>query len=84
MGTMAAPSEPRIVAWSDHALAKADLLGISRADVEEAVLAGHVRRKRNTRAADWLLLAGRLAIAYNHPDGDDELTARVVTLWRRR
>jgi hypothetical protein len=53
-------------------------------DVEEAILAGHARRRRNTRAADWLLLAGRLAIAYNHPDGDDELTAHVVTLWRRR
>jgi hypothetical protein len=70
MGAMAA-SQPQVVTWSDHALAKADVLGIAR-------------RRRNTRAADWLLLAGRLAIAYNHPDGDDELTAHVVTLWRRR
>jgi len=83
MGAMAA-SEPQVVTWSDHALAKADVLGIARVDVEEALLAGHARRMRNTRAADWLLLAGRLAIAYNHPDGDDELTAHVVTLWRRR
>ena len=77
-------SEPRVVAWSDHAAAKAELLGISLADVEDAVLAGHSRRTRNTRAADWLLLAGRLAIAYNHPDRGDELTGRVVTLWQRR
>jgi hypothetical protein len=48
----------------------------------KAVLEGHRQRRRNTRAADWLIVAGRLAIAYNHPDGDDDLVALVVTLWR--
>jgi len=73
---------PHIVRFTDHARAKAELLGIARADVEEAVLERHSQRKRNSRAADWLVVTVRLAIAYNHPDGDDELAARVVTLWR--
>jgi hypothetical protein len=76
------PDAPRIVEWTDHALAKAQLLSIARADVEEAVLTGHERRSRNTGAADWLVESGRLAIAYNYP-ARDELTALVVTLWRR-
>jgi len=74
---------PTIVVWTDHALAKAQLLGIGLADVEDAVLADHEKRTRNTGAADWLLRSGRLAIAYNYPD-DDYLAARVVTLWRQR
>jgi len=52
-------------------------------DVEEALLTGHRRRRRNTGAADWLIGAGRLLVAYNHPDEGDELIARIVTLWRR-
>ncbi len=78
---MPAP-KPQIVTWTDHALAKAGLLGIARAEVEEAIFTGRPRRTRNTRSADWLLKVGRLAIAYNHPDQGDELGARVVTLWR--
>jgi hypothetical protein len=79
---MAAP-EPRIVVWSDHALAKAWLLGIARTDVEDAVLDGHRARTHNTGAADWLTSAGPLRVAYNHPDRGDVATARIVTLWRR-
>jgi hypothetical protein len=76
-------ADPRIIAWSDHALAKAQLLGVARSDVEDAVLMHHLRRTGNTGAADWLVTAGRLVVAYNHPDNGDELTARIVTLWRR-
>jgi hypothetical protein len=75
--------EPRIIRWSDHALVKAELLGFARADVEHAVLDGHRRRTRNPGAADWLTDAGRLVVAYNHPDSGDELAALIVTLWRR-
>lgn len=75
-------SGPRLVVWTDHALVKAHLLGIARADAEDAVLTHHSQRKPNTGAADWLVLAGRMAIAYNHPAGD-ELTALIVTLWRQ-
>jgi len=72
---------PRIVAWTDHALAKAQLLGITPIDVEDAVLEGHPSRSKNTGAADWLVVSGRLAIAYNHPPDGDELVV-IVTLWR--
>jgi hypothetical protein len=73
---------PTTVLWTDHALVKAQLLGISRSDVEDAILTGHDRRVRNVRAAEWLVQSGRLVVAYNHPEGD-ALTALVVTLWRR-
>jgi hypothetical protein len=56
-----------MVEWTDHALAKAQLLGIARADVRDAILAKHERRSRNTGAADWLVVSGRLAVAYNYP-----------------
>jgi hypothetical protein len=72
-----------MVEWTDHALAKAQLLGIARADVEDAILAQRERRSRNAGAADWLVVSGRLAVAHNYPS-DDELTALVVILWRRR
>jgi len=78
------PSAPRRVRWSDHALEKAALLAIARTDVEHAVIEQHHRRRRNARSADWLLTAGRLVIAYDHPDHADVTSARVITLWRRR
>jgi hypothetical protein len=77
------PEPPSIVVWTDHALAKAQLLGVARMDVEDAVLEEHGNRSKNTGAADWLVVSGRLAIAYNHPADGDDLTARIVTLWRR-
>lgn len=77
------PNAPRIVVWTDHALVKAQILGIARADVEDSILEGHERRARNPGAADWLLRVGRLAIAYSHPSDGDDLAARVVTIWRR-
>jgi hypothetical protein len=73
---------PGIVAWTDHALVKAQLLGVPQTDIEEAILSGHEQRRRNTGAADWLVVSGRIAIAYNYP-ADDELTALIVTLWRQ-
>ena len=79
---MSAP-EPRIIAWSDHARAKAQFLDIPFADIEDAILESHENRTRNTGVADWLLLFDRLAIAYNHPADGDDLIALVVTLWRR-
>lgn len=78
------PSTPRRVRWSDHALEKATLLRITRTDVERVVIEHHHRRRRNARAADWLLTAGRVVIAYDHPDHLDATTARIITLWRRR
>lgn len=78
------PTEPISVRWTLHALDKARQLGFARHDVEEALLAGHRRRRRNKGEAAWLIMAGRLVVAYEYPDGDDPLVARVVTIWRRR
>jgi len=75
--------EPRKVRWTDHALAKVDHLAIARADVEQVVLDDHHTRQANTGAADWLVRSGRLVVAYNHPDQDEDLAALIVTLWRR-
>jgi hypothetical protein len=47
------------------------------------VLSGHRERRRNAGKAGWLVAGGRIVIAYEHPDGDDPLTAGVVTVWRR-
>jgi len=73
---------PRIVAWTDHASVKAQMLGVPQADIEDAVLSAHGRRTRNTGAADWLVLSNRWAIAYNYPTGDEQI-ALIVTLWRQ-
>ena len=75
---------PIRVAWTDHALVKARALGVAQADIEAAVLEGHPARRRNAGAARWRVSSGRLVVLYDHPDRDDESTARVVTLWRRR
>ena len=71
-----------MVVWTDHAVVKAQLLGLAPSDVEDAVRSEHERRTRNTGAADWLVRSGRLTVAYNYPEGDD-LTALVVTHWRQ-
>jgi hypothetical protein len=78
---MPAPARFR---WTDHALAKAQVLGISHTDVETAVLEGHGQRRRNAGEAEWRVTSGGLVVLYDHPDGDDPATARIVTIWRRR
>jgi len=75
--------EPKFVRLSHHAIVKAEALGFAPSDLEDAILAEHRRRRRNTGAADWLITVGSFAIAYNHPDRGDELAAFVVTIWRR-
>jgi hypothetical protein len=74
---------PVIVAWTAHALARADSLDVPRSDIQDALVAGHGRRRANPREADWLLDVGRYTVAYNHPHADDKSVALVVTVWRR-
>jgi hypothetical protein len=78
------PTDPISVRWTDHALDKAQQLSFARHDVESVLLDGHRKRRRNKGRAAWQVVAGRLVIAYEHPDGDDPLVARIVTVWRRR
>ena len=82
MAVMPEP-EPRIIIWTDHALAKAQFLGISRADVEDTILNGHgashAKHWRCRLARDGWTLGDRLQSS----GGRDDLTAIVVTLWRQ-
>jgi predicted secreted Zn-dependent protease len=78
------PTDPISVRWTLHALDKAQQLGFVRRYVETTLLEGHRERKRNKGEARWRVAAGHLMIAYEHPDGEDPLVARIVTVWRRR
>ncbi len=78
------PSAPQHVRWTDHAYVKANTLGAARADIEQTVIDHHDVRRTNTGAAQWRLSTGPWVVLYDHPDGDDRTTARIVTLWRRR
>jgi hypothetical protein len=77
-------ADPISVRWTRHALDKAQQLGFPRPDVEAALLERHRERRRNRGNAGWRVTAGRLLIVYEHPDGDDPLVARIVTIWRQR
>jgi hypothetical protein len=78
------PLSPSIVVWTEHAEAKAALLGLPVTDIESFVLEHHSARLANHRAGDWMVRTNRLAVVYNYPDADDKTAARIVTLWRRR
>ena len=71
---------PHLVRWTNHALVKAGMLGLPRADVEDALIQHHNARQRNEGAAAWRVAVGRLVIVYDYPDQDDPSTARIVTL----
>jgi len=72
------------VNWTDHALVKAQLLGLVQSDVERALLENHEIRRRNPGPADWRVTVGRLVILYRYPDRGDASTACIVTLWRQK
>jgi len=65
-------------------MVKAQALDISREDVERRIHEEHAHRERNHGAVDWRVTVGRIVVIYNHPDDDDPLVARVVTVWRHR
>jgi hypothetical protein len=71
------------VSWTVHALDKARQFGFARSDIEDVVLGGHRGRRRNTGEAGWKVASGSMVVVYDYPDGNDDLTARVVTVWRR-
>jgi hypothetical protein len=60
---------PRLVGWTNRALVKAEVLGVTRRDVERVVLESRARADAQHGAADWLVSEGRLMFAYNHPHG---------------
>lgn len=75
-------SSPHLVRWTHHAAERAQSVGATLSDLEDALLEGHDSRLGNSGAADWLILSGPFAIAYNHPIGDDATTALIVTVYR--
>jgi hypothetical protein len=71
------------VLFTRHAEERCSEFRRSRDEVADLVLTNHARRRRNPRAADWLVRAGGLVLAYNWPDRGNSTAARVVTLWRQ-
>jgi hypothetical protein len=67
--------------FTDHAVERAYLFDIPHSDVADAVLYEHEHRQRNPGSGDWFVRRGALVVVYNWPDGDDPLTARVITVW---
>ena len=59
-------------------------LGYTRMRVKDILLERHPQRRRNPGQAGWRVSDDKLAIVYEHPDGDDAATARIVSLWRRK
>ena len=70
--------------WTLHALEKAQRLGYTREWIERTVVERHGQRVANAGSASWRVTRGSLVILYEHPDGADATSARIVTLWRRR
>ncbi len=74
---------PIFVSWTFHALDKARQMGFARSDIEDVVLQAHSERRRNGGRAGWKVFGASAVVIYEYPDGEDALTARVVTVWRR-
>ena len=64
-----------------HAVERAQDYGWTTTDVAELVLRHHPQRRRNSGRAQWRIVVGAVTVLYDWPDGDDDGTARVVTLW---
>jgi hypothetical protein len=73
---------PHRVAFTDHAAERAARYAVPATEVADVVLEVHSHRRANPGAAGWQVGRAGLVVVYDWPDGDDEMTARVVTLWR--
>jgi hypothetical protein len=73
--------------WTTHAVLRLDERHLSQSDIENAIREGHGGRHINDGQADWLIegitaYGVRFEAIYDHPVGDDETTARIVSAWR--
>ena len=73
--------------WTEHAEMRLGERRLTAADVERAIRDGHVNRQVNDGRAQWLVSGqtedGTVFEAiYDHPHGDDESAARIVSAWR--
>jgi hypothetical protein len=73
--------------WTAHAVLRLDDRRLTRSDVEQTIREGHGGRHVNDGLADWLIegitaYGVPFEAVYDHPVGDDETTARIVSAWR--
>ncbi|HWB69026.1 MAG TPA: DUF4258 domain-containing protein [Solirubrobacterales bacterium] len=74
-------------AWTEHAEARLRQRQLDAAEVEQAIKERHSEREANDGRAEWLV-SGQTAdgtvfeTIYDHPHGDDEGAARIVSVWR--
>jgi hypothetical protein len=73
--------------WSSHAILRLDQRHLTQSDVEQAIRSGHRGRQVNDGQADWLIegmtaYGVRFEAIYDHPVGDDNTIARIVSAWR--
>jgi len=74
-------------AWTEHAEGRLRQRRLDASDVERAIKDRHSEREVNDGRAEWLV-SGETAdgtafgAIYDHPHGDDERAARIVSVWR--
>lgn len=72
---------PSRIALTYHAQDRAAQRGISYHSIADLVLNHYQRRLRNPGPADWQLVGGGVAVAYDWPAERDQTLAVVVTVW---
>ncbi len=70
--------------WTIHAEDRLPERGLTKEQVERALVKGHPLRVANAGEADWLLDAGHFVVIYDHPDSGDIDAVRIVTVWTKR
>lgn len=75
--------------WTDHAEQRVVERGLTREEVETAILGGLKTRIPNRGNADWRVYGDRpdgrrFVVAYDHPVFGSSGEARVVTVWTLR
>ena len=73
--------------WTEHAQARVAERRLGPAEIERAIRERHADRQENDGRAEWLVsgvTAGGTAFEaiYDHPHGDDDGAARIVSVWR--
>jgi Domain of unknown function (DUF4258) len=72
--------------WTAHAELRRTQRRLDAEAIEEAIQEGHADRKVNEGRAQWIIEGStadgvRFEAIYDHPHGDDEEAARIVSVW---
>jgi hypothetical protein len=70
--------------WTEHAEERLEDRKLTKDLVEQAIREEHPIRLPNKGEADWRLVTGRFVVIYDHPDGEDIDSVRIVSVWIRR